>query len=303
MSAADAPASSSQLKWRPARPALATQSAEPGKITPTLPLIVQTAGTSEIAGPSLLPSVPAYNTTAQLGSPFDPTPMPTPMETPGILPPTAPSALQPDANSQPLPPTPSLEIAPPSGIGELPFPANPDNSGQMPLPSEPYGAQRGRNLMQEDCDEGRREIKNTGLTQALGAAIVNLRFTGTGDLPFECTPEVVNFNQRSWGCLTYTWKASALCHKPLYFEDMSLERYGHSWGPICDPVISAAHFFGTLPILPYKMGVDTPCECQYALGYYRPGNCAPYMIEPFPLSPRGAAVQAGIVVGAVSVLP
>ncbi len=57
-------------------------------------------------------------------------------------------------------------------------------------------------------------------------------------------------------------------------------------GPILDPAVSAAHFFGTLPILPYKMGVDTPCECQYALGYYRPGNCAPYMIQPFPISAR-----------------
>lgn len=191
------------------------------------------------------------------------------------------------------------------GVNEQPMP-NPNNAGTIQLPAETDKLDP-RILMKEDCEAGRAEIKNTGLTQILSAQIINLRYTENKDLtnerPYECTVEAATFNPRSWSCLTYTWKASALCHKPLYFEEMSLERYGHSWGPICDPVVSAAHFFGTLPILPYKMGVDTPCECQYALGYYRPGNCAPYMCEPFPISPRGAAVQAGFVVGAVGALP
>jgi hypothetical protein len=233
----------------------------------------------------LAPTLPAPSTNSIYGNP--------------------PAMAQPDANSQPMPPAtvPSFE-PPPRRVDELPVPGpNQNNSGQMPLEPAPNTKSGRRNLMAEDCEEGRAEIKNTGLTQVLSAQIVNLRYTGTGELPYECTPEATNFNERAWSCLTYTWKASALCHKPLYFEEMSLERYGHSWGPICDPAISAAHFFGTLPILPYKMGVDTPCECQYALGYYRPGNCAPYMIEPFPISPRGAAVQAGFVVGAVGALP
>ena len=42
------------------------------------------------------------------------------------------------------------------------------------------------------------------------------------------------------------------------------------------PVVSGVHFFGTLPILPYKMGVEQPWECMYALGYYEPGSCAPF---------------------------
>jgi len=197
---------------------------------------------------------------------------------------------------------PNFVTPPPSGSGEQPDP-NSENSGRKQPDNIPKGRDRDRDPMSEDCEKGRGVIKNTGLTQALSAEIINLRYTGKSDLPFECTVEATTFNQRAWGCLTYTWKASALCHKPLYFEEMSLERYGHSWGPCCDSVMSAAHFFGTLPILPYKMGVDTPCECQYALGYYRPGNCAPYMIEPFPISPRGAAVEAGFVVGAVGVLP
>ena len=58
-----------------------------------------------------------------------------------------------------------------------------------------------------------------------------------------------------WGPTTFTWKASALCHKPLYFEEAHVERYGHSWGPLLQPLASGAHFFLTLPALPHKMGV------------------------------------------------
>jgi hypothetical protein len=99
------------------------------------------------------------------------------------------------------------------------------------------------------------------------------------------------------------WKASALCHKPLYFEDEQMERYGHSWGPCCDPIVSGVHFFTRLPVLPYCMGVTPPCECVYALGHYRPGSCAPRYIEPIPISARGALFQAGAVVGVAAALP
>jgi hypothetical protein len=124
------------------------------------------------------------------------------------------------------------------------------------------------------------------------------------DFPFECSiDEGGYYNGRCWDQITYMWKASCLCHKPLYFEDEGLERYGHSWGPCCDPLVSGAHFFCTLPVLPYCMGVTPPCECMYALGHYRPGSCAPYMINPVPLSCRGAAFEAGAAAGTAWFLP
>jgi hypothetical protein len=122
-------------------------------------------------------------------------------------------------------------------------------------------------------------------------------------LPIECPLIDETFEPRSWVASTYVWKASAACHKPLYFEDVHLERYGHSVGPILQPFASSAHFFATIPILPYKMGVHPPHECMYTLGYYRPGNCAPYMLDPIPLSARGALFQAGAVVGGVVAIP
>ena len=84
---------------------------------------------------------------------------------------------------------------------------------------------------------------------------------------------------------------------------MQLERYGHSWGPYLQPVISQGHFFLTVPILPYLMGVDPPCECIYTLGYYRPGSCAPYMLDPLPISARAGLLEAGVWVGGVFLVP
>ncbi|MBX7165619.1 MAG: hypothetical protein K1X74_04660 [Pirellulales bacterium] len=121
--------------------------------------------------------------------------------------------------------------------------------------------------------------------------------------PPECTLGNETFIPRCWSMTTYTWKASGLCHKPLYFEEVALERYGHSCHPCLQPFISGAHFFGTLPILPYKMGIETPCECIYPLGYYRPGSCAPHLLYPFPLSLRGALVEGATATGLVFLIP
>jgi hypothetical protein len=123
-----------------------------------------------------------------------------------------------------------------------------------------------------------------------------------GDLPHYCPLGDEVFVPRHWAGLTYTWKASGLCHKPLYFEELALERYGHTWGYL-QPFVSGAHFFGTLPILPYKMGVEAPWECIYALGYYEPGSCAPYIVYPVPLNVRGALLEAGAWTGGVLLIP
>ncbi|EMB16235.1 hypothetical protein [Rhodopirellula europaea] len=122
-------------------------------------------------------------------------------------------------------------------------------------------------------------------------------------LPTECLLEQVAFTPRRWKPTTVVWAASNLCHKPLYFEEVNLERYGHTAGPVLQPVLSSAHFFANIAVLPYKMGVHSPHECQYALGYYRPGNCAPWIIPPVPLSLKGAWYQAAAVTGTALLVP
>ena len=122
-------------------------------------------------------------------------------------------------------------------------------------------------------------------------------------LPKECLIEQVTYTPRQWTPSTMTWKASNLCHHPLYFEDVNLERYGHTRGPILEPVVQSAHFFANIAVLPYKMGVHGPSECQYALGYYRPGNCAPWIKPPMPISARGAIAQAATMTGMFWLIP
>jgi len=115
------------------------------------------------------------------------------------------------------------------------------------------------------------------------------------DFPCDCrvgvNVEAPEFAGRHFLRTNFAWKATGTCHKPLYFEDVQLERYGHSWNPVVQPFMSAAHFFVSVPLLPYKMGLNPPGECVYTLGYYRPGSCAPYLLEPIPLSLRAAIFE------------
>ena len=131
----------------------------------------------------------------------------------------------------------------------------------------------------------------------------NCFVAGWWQIPGECSLQIDDQPGRNWLASTLTWKASALCHKPLYFEQVQLERYGHSAGPIKQPILSGAHFFVNIATLPYKMGIHPPRECQYALGYYRPGSCAPWLIPPVPLSVRGALAQTAAVAAGIYVLP
>ena len=117
------------------------------------------------------------------------------------------------------------------------------------------------------------------------------------NLPINCGLGEGIYVHRNWSPQTVTWHASSLCHKPLYFENVQLERYGHSHGPFLQPAVSSLHFFKQLFFLPYNTAINPPNECQYALGFYRPGNCAPWLKDPFPISLSGASRQALVYTG------
>jgi len=153
----------------------------------------------------------------------------------------------------------------------------------------------------EDCQKALQLLKDKRLSS------IDLSIAVTGaeglDFPCQCVLGRESFEPRCWQELIFTWKASALCHKPLYFEEVALERYGHSFNPLLLPFMSGAHFFATLPLLPYKMSLNPPDECVYALGYYRPGNCAPYLLPAFPLDVKAGLVEAGAIAGAILIFP
>ena len=82
--------------------------------------------------------------------------------------------------------------------------------------------------------------------------------------------------ERIWSITNYQWTAPNLYHRPLYFEQVNLERYGHfhkNWQ--IESAISTAHFFGTIPLMPAKTLLSSPCDRVYTLGHHRPGNCNP----------------------------
>ena len=121
-------------------------------------------------------------------------------------------------------------------------------------------------------------------------------------IPELCSAGNQGTESRNWAPQTYAWQASALCHKPLYFENVQLERYGHTHGPLRQPIHSVAHFFVSLVTVPYQTGIHPVNECQYALGFYRPGDCAPWLKDPIPFSLNGAVRQALVTTG-VAVIP
>jgi hypothetical protein len=118
-------------------------------------------------------------------------------------------------------------------------------------------------------------------------------------------------DRRCWPILLYQWDANALCYHPLYFEETNLERYGYGCGCCCccglgncvQPFVSGAHFFGTLPILPYCIAHECPGDCVYTLGHYRPGSCPPWQCYRPPIDLVAGAAEAGFWIGMAAAFP
>ena len=96
-----------------------------------------------------------------------------------------------------------------------------------------------------------------------------------------------------------TWRTPNMSHRPIYFEDENLERYGIGYGR-WQPLVSGTKFFTEAIFLPYRVGAQHPGQCVYEMGYYRPGDCVPAFRREFELSRRGFFNQAmgfGLVFG------
>ena len=158
---------------------------------------------------------------------------------PGTLPDEPPVEFKPHAGS-PKPPV-SVETA------VKPADAARPGGSLKPVPFE--GASGPKRLEPEDLCRSPKDLKRINeLTTNIAPS--------EGDLPHDCSLGNDVFQRRSFAPITYAWTASGLCHKPLYFEDVQLERYGHMAGPWVQPFASCADFFLTIPILPYKMGLE-----------------------------------------------
>jgi hypothetical protein len=150
-----------------------------------------------------------------------------------------------------------------------------------------------------------RPITEVTADATLPAGLLPDQVEHEGDAPrAEMMPEVGDPRlMGGWGDNVFNWSAAKSYHYPLYFEEVNLERYGYQCHPLAQPFVSGAHFFLTVPTLPYQMTVHPPKECIYTLGHYRPGSCAPWQRNRLPWDPRAAAVEAGVVVGLVFLIP
>ena len=117
---------------------------------------------------------------------------------------------------------------------------------------------------------------------------------GTGKLPESASakrsPESVLQRTAIFKCVH--WHPSTICHYPLRFEEVALERHGHVRFGCWQPLASGARFFATIPMLPYLYTLQSPCEPVYALGNYRPGSCAPLLRDSIPYDSHAAVVEA-----------
>ena len=72
--------------------------------------------------------------------------------------------------------------------------------------------------------------------------------------------------------LDYLWAPRNLVRRPLYFQDVLLERHGFTYGPVLQPIESGLRFVGDYLIFPFR-AVKQPChERQSVLGLDRPGS-------------------------------
>ena len=110
---------------------------------------------------------------------------------------------------------------------------------------------------------------------------------------------------RTWPIACYQWESPALAHRPLYFEEVNLERYGYRPRHlrVVQPVVSAGQFFTTVVALPYQAFAEPARRPVYTLGHYRPGSNVPYQVIAPPWSCRGTAAQAIAVTGLIFLIP
>ena len=142
---------------------------------------------------------------------------------------------------------------------------------------------------------------------------IELPPVATGDSPNLVQPQdqaqqflshrtAVNFGATEWTPWQPDRDSYPFHHFPLYFEDPNLERCGRGFGCFTT-VVSVAHFYGTIPVLPYCMTAEPPRQCVQTLpdcpACQRFG-CDAYLP---PWSWKAAVVQAAATVGAVFIVP
>lgn len=199
-----------------------------------------------------------------------------------------------------------------------PQPALPGGEAEAPprnAPGDASEAKPGKALPYPDSGVGQiASMPGNAPEPRVSELTIGIQPKIKGKAPIDVSAETLNRMQtvsygavtiRDWTDACYWWDAPALCHQPLYFEEVNLERYGYRCLPVplVQPFVSGAFFFASIPALPYRMVAEPPCECVYVLGHYRPGSCVPNRVHYPPLDPKAAAAEVGVVGGLILLIP
>ncbi len=112
------------------------------------------------------------------------------------------------------------------------------------------------------------------------------------------------YEPRNFAHVDKNWVPTNIKYYPLYFQDVSLERYGHMEHPVVQPAKSVALFSGQFLLLPYQMAMHQVRRPMYPLGYLQPGDVAtPKLYYRTPINFQAAAVAAGVYTGWVFLIP
>lgn len=87
---------------------------------------------------------------------------------------------------------------------------------------------------------------------------------------FDSEPILQGSRERGFGNTVFFWEASNLMHRPLYFEQAYVERYGYNYR-VLQPVVSGVEFYTDVAFLPFKAVGNIHRPYVYALGPARPG--------------------------------
>lgn len=154
------------------------------------------------------------------------------------------------------------------------------------------------------------ELRSKGWFQPLDQVTASLLEHDRGEHPLDCARDLFATDPSAATNVLgpfppshFMWAPSHLWHQPVYFSDVTLEQYGQSICPPAQPLLSAAHFYLTFPIIPYQLGLDHPYESISTLGYYRPGSPTPTVRKHLPLQWNAAALESAAWVGAIFLLP
>ena len=291
----------------------------PPALTPSTPEAPPSRNPAPAAEPTTetvpVPAPAVEPRPVSLTVPSEPAPAPSPVPAAADTPP-APSAAPGAGGSDPAS-APSTAPAPSSVPRRVLTPSTdsliPNRTGVAPSTLSPELRREVEMIAQKQDEEMKRNPVqatpgvNVDDQNPLGGMDTSKLVISRAPSPTEARPiraipvpeEFVPLPKREWEPNRKYWAAAATCHYPLYFQDVTLERYGYGveqrFGPlgrfmsypiddpkqskqrnqIAQPFLSIGRFAFQVGIWPFRMLVDPPWESEYDLGFYRPGDRVP----------------------------